>query len=446
MKSKAISIILSLTLVAGLFVAVHSMADNPQKDHFRVWKGTLYRGDSDFTIKAFWVPDLGSSGGTLDKMVPAMARIAEAGGNTVCFDLWGFNEKGTAIDPLGVETVKTIAQRGKDQRMGVLVRVLAGVGDDSRVRRNAVRTASKVFAEEGKALYWIDGPDAARLVKSFKKKARNAVVVSPEGGDLSVSETAPAPPPAPDSEEPAPELKPAPVLVLDHIPDFEANPFHFVLSGDDEDYPALDAALMTPVEKAPWTPDNAVLSEAERAEGFIALFDGKTLDGWWIKDDNQDCFHVSEEGYIEWLSGGGGALMTRDRYDNFILRLEWKILPGGNSGVWMRAPRDARQSKIGMEFQIQGDSDVEEPDKSNTGAVYDVLPPLAMAARPEGLWNTFEAVFDGAHFKATVNGVLVQEVNFEEHEELRYRLRKGFICLTDHGNYVAYRNIRLKRL
>ncbi len=95
---------------------------------------------------------------------------------------------------------------------------------------------------------------------------------------------------------------------------------------------------------------------------------------------------------------------------------------------------------------MRGNSDVENPDKSNSMAVYDVLPPKCNALKPEGEWNDLDVIFDGPHFKATLNGKVVQDVNFDEHEELKYRLRNGFICLTDHNCYVAFRNIRLKKL
>ena len=424
----------AVVLAALLISAVSGCASFVYgKDDFRVAGDHLKKGDKVFTIKAFEAPDLGPSGGTIEAMVPAMARVAEVGGNTVCFDLWGFNADGTEIDPKGIETVRAVGNRGKDQRMGALVRVL-GSAADAKFRRNAVKTAARALKGEGKAVYWIDGPDAAELAEVFKGIAKHLVVVAPENGDLKILDGAPT------------EYPGHLVLVVGQLPNFELGDIHFVLSGGDGDYAALDAALMRDEEKAPWTPDNAVLCEAERNEGFIALFDGKTLDGWWMKDSNKESFHVSEEGYIEWLSKGGGALMTRDRYDNFILRMEWKILPGGNSGVWVRAPRDSRQSKIGFEVQMQGDSDTEEPDKDSTCAIYDVIPPTSMPAKKEGEWNDLEVVCDGPHVKITLNGEVVQDLNFDDHEELKYRLRKGFICLTDHGNYVAFRNIRLKKL
>ena len=210
-------------------------------------------------------------------------------------------------------------------------------------------------------------------------------------------------------------------------------------------YPALDKAFADPAESAPWTPDNSLLSEAERAEGFVSLFDGKTLNGWFPRTPGVESFEV-RDGCIEWVRKGADALLSRDRYDNFVLRLEWKIEKGGNNGVWLRGPRATRSSKLGFEFQMMGDSDIPEPTAESTGSVYRVLPAKALAARPEGEWNEVEIMLNGPHYQATLNGVQIQDVNFDEHPELSWRLRKGFICLSDHGSPAWFRNIRVKKL
>ena len=127
------------------------------------------------------------------------------------------------------------------------------------------------------------------------------------------------------------------------------------------------------------------------------------------------------------------------------LCLEWKIEEGGNSGIFLRAPRAARCSRIGMEFQLRGDHG-REPTDDSTGAIYDVLAPVVNAGRPAGEWNEVEILLDGTYLKATLNGQIVHDIDFHDHPGLQFRLRRGFIGLQDHGNYVAFRNIRLLRL
>ena len=118
-----------------------------------------------------------------------------------------------------------------------------------------------------------------------------------------------------------------------------------------------------------------------------------------------------------------------------------RAAPGGRP-----ARRHAnRESKMGFEFQIMGDFG-EEAHKNGTGAVYDVVAPSVNASQPAGHWNDLELILDGPRYRAILNGVIIQDLNFDEDDELRHRLRNGFIALQDHGSAVAFRNIRIKRL
>jgi hypothetical protein len=154
---------------------------------------------------------------------------------------------------------------------------------------------------------------------------------------------------------------------------------------------------------------------------------------------------VNAEGDFEFKEQGGKAILTRNRYDNFILRLDYKIAEGGNSGVFLRAPRAARQSKIGMEFQIHGDVGAPVGDDM-TGAIYLVVPPTVNATNPPMTWNSLEIELNGSHMKATLNGQVVHDFDMDTVEELKYRLKDGFIGLQDHNHFVAFRNVRIKEL
>ena len=404
------------------------------KDGFRVVNERLYRNDDCFTLNAVYEPDLCAKGAALEFMVPAMAHVAEVGGNTIAFDLCGFEDDGKKLAKTSVDTIATYARRAKDQRMAVVVRVL-GDGDCDYCRRNAVVTAAKALKHVTLAVYWIDGPDAGKLAARFKKEAPHLVVAAPKNGDLILTTS---------SEEAG---KSGQYFLVDALPRDPRGNVNYVLTGTPETYKLLDDTYMTEVEKAAWTPDNSMLSEEERKDGFVSLFNGRDLKNWWPFKYGKESFRVSEDGCIECYQSGAEAIMTNKRYDNFILRLEYKFKDkDANSGIHLRAPRATRQSKIGFEFQLMGDSHLTEPNKHSTGAVYDVLPAISVAARPEGEWNEVEIMLDGPHLKATLNGVLVEDVNFDEVEELRYRLRRGFIDLQDHDNFVQFRNVRVKEL
>ena len=177
----------------------------------------------------------------------------------------------------------------------------------------------------------------------------------------------------------------------------------------------------------------------------MSLTNGRNLDGWWFFGSNTDGFRVNDEGVIEYMEPGGKAILTAKRYGDFILRLDFQIEEGGNSGIFLRAPRDARQSYIGMEFQIHGDPGV-VPSDDSTGAIYKVKAARVNPNKPFGEWNALEVRLEGTHMYATLNGEILHDFDMAEYEELKYRLKEGYIGLQDHGHYVAFRNVRIKEL
>jgi hypothetical protein len=312
-----------------------------------------------------------------------------------------------------------------------VVRVLGG-NTDPTFCANAVRTAANALKNERRALYYFDGPDADKWAAEFRALAPNLVVASPTAGHVKVVTETPAAPPA------------KPTLVVG-TPNASLDPnTHFLMGCEKADYDAVEAGLTNDVQKNEWTPDNTRLSEAERNEGFVALSNGKDFAGWWYPFDFNS-FIVNADGDFEMSKAGGKAILTRNRYANFTLRLEYKIAEGGNSGVFLRAPRAARQSKIGMEFQIHGDSGA-PVSNDMTGAIYLVVPPLVNGSNPPMTWNNLEITLNGSHIKATLNGQVVQDFDMDTVEELKYRLKDGFIGLQDHDHYVAFRNVRIKEL
>ncbi len=418
----------------SLLAACASIPTERGKDDFYIADAKVCRGDHGFVIHAVLEPDIFTKGPALEHMVPIMARIAESGANALAVDLCGFNQNGDELSPGAAETVSAYAERAKDQRMALLVRVVNEDGSPE-YRRAAVDAAARALAHEAKAVYWIAGPDAAELALRFKKAAPNLLLAAPANADLRVV----------SSPDEAGES--ALCLLEGALPRNVWSDVNWVLPGSPETYALIDQAHVSETEQKDWTPDNSILSPEEQAEGFVALFNGKDLDNWWSFNHGEDSFLVNKEGCIEWHQEGAGGIMTRNRYADFILRLEYNITDvDGNSGVYLRAPRAARQSKIGFEFQINGDSHLTAPGPVSTGAIYDVLPALTAAAKPEGEWNEVEIMLQGAHYRATLNGVLIQDVNFDEVEELRYRLRRGFIGLQDHENHVRFRNVRIKEL
>jgi hypothetical protein len=225
-----------------------------------------------------------------------------------------------------------------------------------------------------------------------------------------------------------------------------------------------------------------VLTEDERADGWRLLFDGRTLVGWrGIGQEGVPVGHwIVEEGAIKKVGLGevprqadgqpiqGGDLMTVQTYDNFDLRLEWKIGRGGNSGIKYNVSEDVSmtipppQAAIGFEYQILDDD--ENPDalvspNRTAAALYDLIAPQGKTLRPGGEYNESRIIFRGGHGEHWLNGrkVLEFDLGTPQMEELvaasKYRdipgfaeKRRGHIVLQEHGSTVWFRNIRIKEL
>ena len=413
-----------------------SCATSQERDKYRmqVVRNELRIGKTSVELHGVNKPDFIASAKSDGDMIVTLNELAKVGGNTVMVTLWGYSADGVTIAPEAVSQFKRASAHTLEHRMGLVCKVFPDDAPaDLAWRRNAAHCAAAAFAEDLECLWLVDGPHAADVIAIFQADAPLLAIAAPEGGDLKMITQA----------SDAPADKPA-LLVGDFSPEPLWDILHFVAPDGPDTYARLDAGEALPHQREPWTPDNSSLTEQERADGWIALFDGKTFNGWDMTGDNKDGWIV-RDGLIEWNGGGGGYVQTHDRYSDFILRLDWTIEQGGNSGVHIRQPREGRASKIGMEIQIMGDYGV-APNKNGTGAVYDVIPPRVNASSPAMEWNTYEIRAEGPHLQVTLNGELVQDVNLDEHPILKYRLREGFIALQDHGKYAAYRNIKIKPL
>jgi len=184
------------------------------------------------------------------------------------------------------------------------------------------------------------------------------------------------------------------------------------------------------------------LPAAEREAGFLSLFNGKDLSGWKVVGD--ECWSV-EEGKIVCAGQGGGWLRSVYAYENFVFRLEYKISPGGNSGVFFRAPSESEPLRGGMEVQIL-DCYGQEPNAHNAGAIYDAIAPRVNAARPAEEWNQMEVACLGRQVRVVLNGQVVIEANLDNETKLRDRAASGYVGLQNHGNRVEFRNLRLAEL
>jgi hypothetical protein len=190
--------------------------------------------------------------------------------------------------------------------------------------------------------------------------------------------------------------------------------------------------------------------------GFTALFDGKTLQGWKLVRGRGPGYLV-ENGTIVCPAEGGGNLFTELEYQDFVLRYEYRLSPGGNSGLGIRAPLEGDAAYLGMEIQILDDGHERykgrlKPEQ-HTASIYDLIPARSGFQRPAGEWNEQEVTARGSHIQIKLNGVIVIDANLDiiqEPVKLKrhsgLKRESGHIGFLGHGTRVEFRDIRIKTL
>lgn len=197
------------------------------------------------------------------------------------------------------------------------------------------------------------------------------------------------------------------------------------------------------------------ISKEEKKEGYKVLFDGTSM-SQWTSNTNE---YVLEDGCIVmYPKTGHGNLYTKQEFDNFILRFEFLLTPGANSGLGIRHKMITAQSGYdGMELQIL---DNEAPVYKDLkpyqyhGSVYGWISAKRGFLKPAGEWNYQEVVADGDYIKIILNGAVIVDGNLREATKrtpadkipamLFYE--KGHIAFLGHNSVVKFRNIRVKEL
>jgi hypothetical protein len=189
----------------------------------------------------------------------------------------------------------------------------------------------------------------------------------------------------------------------------------------------------------------------DKADGFVPLFDGKSLEGWEIKAGSKAAWSVSAEGTLACKGGGGGWIGTAKQYGDFVLRCEWKVPENGNSGVFIRVPSEKGDpAYTGMEIQVLDDDGPQYKGKLQkwqfSGSIYAVAAPSKAVYKGAGKWNSYEITCKGDSVVVVFNGEKVAEADMSKEAKLAKRPRSGYIGFQNHGSGVEYRNIAIKPL
>jgi hypothetical protein len=189
-------------------------------------------------------------------------------------------------------------------------------------------------------------------------------------------------------------------------------------------------------------------------EGFVPLFDGKTLNGWIGATDG----YAVEDGKLVCVQSKGGNLYTEKEYANFVLRFEFKLPTNANNGIALRAPKTGDSAYQGMESQILDDTGDQYKDLHEYqyhGSIYGILPAKRGALNPVGEWNTEEITLDGRKVKVVLNGKTIVEGDLDEASTPKtldgkdhpgVKRTSGHLGFLGHGSQVEFRNIRVKEL
>ncbi len=202
---------------------------------------------------------------------------------------------------------------------------------------------------------------------------------------------------------------------------------------------------------------------ASSEQQWVSLFDGKTISQWrgFKIATLPDSWRV-EEGAITWTRGEAVDLVSREQYTNFEFEFDWKVPPGGNSGIMFRVSEGPERTyHSGPEFQILDNarhSDGKNP-MTSAGANHSLHAPTRDMCKPVGEWNQGRLVVNGNHVEHWLNGEKVVEYELYSpdwtarllaskfRDVPRYgREPRGHLVLQEHGSRVQYKNLRIKVL
>jgi glucose/arabinose dehydrogenase len=220
------------------------------------------------------------------------------------------------------------------------------------------------------------------------------------------------------------------------------------------------------------------LNPAESRGGWQLLFDGRTTDGWRnYQSESVGAGWVVKDGILDRAAKGAGDLITVKQYENFELSLEYRISKGGNSGVLFHVTEDGKKAwHSGPEIQLY--DNVNGTGSQKSGWLYELFKPVKPgwavkaeqqagietpeiddATRPAGEWNQIYVRVSKRQSELALNGVSyfrfrkgdadwdkrVAASKFSKFPQFG-KAAKGHICLQDHGNAVAFRNIKVREL
>lgn len=229
-------------------------------------------------------------------------------------------------------------------------------------------------------------------------------------------------------------------------PVYAAGPIHLQTHGGETRFRNIFVRRLSHKES------DAILAQinGDDEKEFTSLFNGKDLTGWI---GAADAYEVAD-GAIQCKQDFGGNLLTEKEYEDFVVRLQFKTPPGGNNGLAIRMPNDAKEypANVALELQVLDDNHIAyaklKPEQYH-GSAYGIKPAHKGFLRPACQWNTQEVTVKGDYIKVVLNGYTILEthLNKDAPADHPYHSRtKGHFGFTGHFDQVKFRDIRIKEL
>lgn len=227
------------------------------------------------------------------------------------------------------------------------------------------------------------------------------------------------------------------------------------------------------VALAPAADTPNTLTEAEKADGWKLLFDGTTKNGWHVFNNKSDghawivdngALSLDPKEFKDWQTVGGGDIVSAEEYDNFHLKLEWKVADSANSGIILfikEEPKYEHTWHTGPEMQVLDNNG--HPDakitKHRAADLYDLISASPETVKKANEWNQVDIISKDSTLEFSLNGTKVLSTKMWD-DNWRKMLKgskfkdmpdfgtykKGRIGLQDHGNHVWFRNIKIRQL
>lgn len=213
------------------------------------------------------------------------------------------------------------------------------------------------------------------------------------------------------------------------------------------------------------------LTDTEKKEGWQLLFDGSAINGWHTYGTTSVGSWKAADGvlYLDTIKTDGkraeGDLVTEKEYENFHLALDWKLAPGGNSGIIFLVNEDTTKFKrtyeTGPEMQVldNGGHADGKIEKHHAGDLYDLVACSTETVKPVGEWNHAEIKLQNGKLDFYLNGTNVVSTTMWDANWDKMiagskfkampgfaKFKKGRIALQDHGDPVWFRNIKIREL